>query len=130
MRRSPINHFKRDDEWMCFHGYRHDMFLVFLCNSVQYVFMKWCKLFWCQLYILLYFMVTVLLKSIYVVYTRSADFILLHVSMVCLKSMFISMIVNLYDEFLYNNLQWYMYDIVIFIKIKWFISIYFVGMII
>lgn len=75
-------------------------------------------------------MVTVLLKSIYVVYTRSADFILLHVSMVCLKSMFISMIVNLYDEFLYNNLQWYMYDIVIFIKIKWFISIYFVGMII
>lgn len=50
-------------------------------------------------------MVTVLLKSIYVVYTRSADFILLHVSMVCLKSMFISMIVNLYDEFLYNNLQ-------------------------
>lgn len=23
---------------MCFHGYRHDMFLVFLCNSVQYEF--------------------------------------------------------------------------------------------
>lgn len=77
----------------------------FVITFSMNLFMVWCKFFWCQLYILLYFMVTVLLKYIYVVYTRSADFILLHVSMIHLKSMFISMFVNLYDEFLCYNLQ-------------------------
>lgn len=66
---------------MRFRGYRNDMFLMFLCNHVQYEFIYGMVQYFVVNFIN-YFMVTVLLKSMYVVYTRSADFILLDVSMV------------------------------------------------
>lgn len=66
---------------MPFRGYRNDMFLMFLCNHVQYEFIYGMVqiLLLSILYITLWLL---FLKSMYVVYTRSADFILLDVSMV------------------------------------------------
>lgn len=80
-KRSAIGRFKRDHEWMRFCGYCNDMFLVFLCNHVQWIYL-WYGANSFGVNFIYYFMVTVPLKSMYVVYTRSADFILLDVSMV------------------------------------------------
>lgn len=52
----------------------------FVITLSMNLFMVWCKFFWCQFYILLYGYCS---SEIYVsVYTRSANFILLDVSMV------------------------------------------------
>lgn len=54
---------------MRFHGYRNDMFLMFLCNHVQYEFIYGMVQILLLSIFINYFMVTVLLKSMYVVYT-------------------------------------------------------------
>lgn len=77
------------------------------------LFMVWCKFFCCQFYILLYGYCS---SEIYVTMLFTHDQLILFYLMSAwsVKSMFISMLVNLYDEFLCYNLQWYF--IVIFIN--------------
>lgn len=75
---------------MCFSGYRNDMFLVFDCNPVQYEFIYGMVQIVSVLIIYITFFYGYCTSEIFnVVYTKSADFCLLYVSMVGLKSMFI-----------------------------------------
>lgn len=113
-KRSAIGHFKRDHEWMRFRGYRNDMFLMFLCNHVQYEFIFGMV----QILLLSILYITLWLLffwNLCMLFTHDQLILFYLMSAWSVKSMFISMFVNLYDEFLCYNLQWYF--IVIFINI-------------